>query len=85
MAFSGLDVLTFTNRTNTGIDWVNLQAWAKRKADDMSAAAVAGYVFATGAQIKDAFVLAFEPPPIEGLSMTGGFDGFVQSRQVVSL
>jgi HAE1 family hydrophobic/amphiphilic exporter-1/multidrug efflux pump len=25
-------------------------------------------------------VLAFEPPPIEGLSMTGGFDGFVQSR-----
>ena len=81
MAFSGLDVLTFTNRTNTGIVWVNLKDWAKRKADDMSAAAVAGYVFATGAQIKDAFVLAFEPPPIEGLSMTGGFDGFVQSRQ----
>ncbi len=81
MAFSGLDVLTFTNRTNTGIVWVNLKDWAKRKADDMSAAAVAGYVFAAGAQIKDAFVLAFEPPPIEGLSMTGGFDGFVQSRQ----
>jgi HAE1 family hydrophobic/amphiphilic exporter-1/multidrug efflux pump len=33
-----------------------------------------------GSRIKDAFVLAFEPPPIEGLSMTGGFDGFVQAR-----
>jgi HAE1 family hydrophobic/amphiphilic exporter-1/multidrug efflux pump len=41
---------------------------------------VAGYVFGVGAGIKDAFVLAFEPPPIEGLSITGGFDGFVQSR-----
>ena len=81
MAFSGLDVLTFTNRTNTGIVWVNLKDWAERKSADMSAGAVAGYVFAAGAQIKDAFVLAFEPPPIDGLSMTGGFDGFVQSRQ----
>ena len=81
MAFSGLDVLTFTNRTNTGIVWVNLKDWAERKSAEMSAGAVAGYVFAAGAQIKDAFVLAFEPPPIDGLSMTGGFDGFVQSRQ----
>ena len=46
--------------------------------------AVAGYVFGAGAQIKDAFVLAVEPPPIEGLSMTGGFDGFVQSRRAAA-
>ena len=81
MTFSGLDVLTFTNRTNTGIAWVNLKDWSERKSPEMSASAVAGYVFAAGSQIKDAFVLAFEPPPIEGLSMTGGFDGYVQARQ----
>jgi HAE1 family hydrophobic/amphiphilic exporter-1/multidrug efflux pump len=80
MTFSGLDALTFTLRTNTGITWVNLKDWAERAGPDLSAGAVAGYVFGVGAQIKDAFVLAFEPPPIEGLSMTGGFDGFVQSR-----
>jgi len=74
-------VLTFTNRTNTGIAWVNLKDWSERKSPEMSASAVAGYVFAAGSQIKDAFVLAFEPPPIEGLSMTGGFDGYVQARQ----
>ena len=80
MMFSGLDGMTFTNRTNVGIGWVNLKDWSERKSADKSAGAVAGYVFAAGAQIKDAFVLAFEPPPIEGLSMTGGFDGYVQSR-----
>ena len=80
MTFSGLDALTFSLRTNTGITWVNLKDWSERGSPDLSARGVAGYVFGIGAQIKDAFVLAFEPPPIEGLSMTGGFDGFVQSR-----
>jgi HAE1 family hydrophobic/amphiphilic exporter-1/multidrug efflux pump len=80
MSFSGLDVLTFTNRTNTGIIWVNLKDWSERKSAELSAGSVAGYVWGVGAGIKDAFVLAFEPPPIEGLSMTGGFDGFVQAR-----
>ena len=80
MTFSGLDALTFTLRTNTGITWVNLKDWRERTGADLSAKAVAGYVFGVGTQIKDAFVLAFEPPPIEGLSMTGGFDGFVQSK-----
>ncbi len=80
MTFSGLDVLTFSLRTNTGITWVNLKDWSERAGEELSARGVAGYVFGVGSQIKDAFVLAFEPPPIEGLSMTGGFDGFVQSR-----
>jgi HAE1 family hydrophobic/amphiphilic exporter-1/multidrug efflux pump len=80
MTFSGLDVLTFSLRTNTGITWVNLKDWSERTTEDLSAKGVAGFVFGVGSQIKDAFVLAFEPPPIEGLSMTGGFDGFVQSR-----
>ena len=80
MTFSGLDVLTFSLRTNTGITWINLKDWSERTSEELSAKGVAGYVFGVGSQIKDAFVLAFEPPPIEGLSMTGGFDGFVQSR-----
>ena len=80
VAFSGLDALTFTLRTNTGIAWVSLKDWSQRKAVEESAGAVAAYVFGAGTRIKDAIVLAFEPPPIEGLSMTGGFDGYVQSR-----
>ena len=58
---------------------------ASARRTGLSASAVAGYVFGVGTQIKDAFVLAFEPPPIEGLSMTGGFDGFVQAPASGSL
>ena len=79
MMFSGLDAMTFTTRTNTGIAWVNLKDWKERGTDELSPAAVVGHIFGVGAGIKDAFVLAFEPPPIEGLSMTGGFDGYVQA------
>src|SRR3546814_15955013 len=31
-------------------------------------------------RIKDAVVFGTPPPPIEGLSSTGGFEAFVQSR-----
>jgi len=80
MSFAGLDVLTFTLRTNTGIIWVPLKDWSERKSPDLSPEAVVNYVFGVGMGIRDAFVLAFEPPPIEGLSTTGGFDAYVQSR-----
>src|SRR5690606_24638793 len=35
---------------------------------------------AMDADIKDAVVFGAPPPPIEGMSSTGGFEGFVQSR-----
>jgi multidrug efflux pump len=80
LALSGLDVMTFTLRTNTGITWVPLKDWDERKSEDMSAKSVAGFVWGVGAQIRDALVLVFEPPPIEGLGTTGGFEAYIQSR-----
>ncbi len=80
LSFAGLDVLTFGLRTNTGVIWVPMKDWDERKGAELSPAALAGYVFQRGSEIQDAFVLAFEPPPIEGLSTTGGFEGYVQSR-----
>ncbi|HEX9772318.1 MAG TPA: efflux RND transporter permease subunit, partial [Steroidobacteraceae bacterium] len=67
VAFAGLDVLTFSNRTNAGVIWVVLKDWGERHGKDLSAAAVVAHAFGAGAAIRDAFVLAFEPPPIEGL------------------
>jgi hydrophobe/amphiphile efflux-1 (HAE1) family protein len=80
MSFSGLDVLTFTLRTNAGITWVPLKDWDERKGKDMTASAVARYAWGVGARIRDALVLVFEPPPIQGLSTTGGFEAYIQSR-----
>ncbi len=81
MSFAGLDVMTFSLRTNTGIIWVPLKDWSERKTPETSPSALVNYVFGLGMGIRDAFVLAFEPPPIEGLSTTGGFDAYVQSRR----
>jgi hypothetical protein len=74
-----LDVLTFSLRTNTGIARANLRDWRERGSEELSAKSVAGYTVGVGTQTGDTFALALEPPPIEGLGMTGGFDGFVQS------
>ena len=81
MMFSGLDAMTFTDanerRHRVGQPQGLVRTQVRRSCRPVPSP---GYVFAAGAKIKDAFVLAFEPPPIEGLSMTGGFDGYVQSR-----
>ena len=80
VSFSGFDVLSFSNRTNTGVSFITLKDFEERKKDEDSTFSVVGYLFGGGAAIKDAFILAINPPPITGLSTTGGFEGFVQSR-----
>jgi HAE1 family hydrophobic/amphiphilic exporter-1/multidrug efflux pump len=80
LAMSGIDVMTFTLRTNTGILWVTLKDWSERKSKELSASSVAQFVWGVGAKVRDAMVLVFEPPPIGGLGTTGGFEAYIQSR-----
>ncbi|PZN35061.1 MAG: hypothetical protein DIU71_01055 [Proteobacteria bacterium] len=80
LGMSGLDPLTFAYRTNAGAVWVPLKDWAERKSPELSPSAVVGSIFAAGAKVRDAMFIAFEPPPIEGLSQTGGFEAYIQSR-----
>ncbi len=81
VAVAGMDVLTGAFRTNSGVVWLNLKPWDERKGDEnLTPAAVVQAVFAEGAKVKDAFFFAVEPPPIEGLGSTGGFEAYIQSR-----
>ncbi|HEY0681488.1 MAG TPA: multidrug efflux RND transporter permease subunit [Steroidobacter sp.] len=80
VAVSGMDPLTQAMKTNSGIIWLPMKPWDERKSDDLSPSALVGAVFGAGAKIKDGFFFAVEPPPIEGLSMTGGFEAYIQSR-----
>ena len=58
-----------------------LKPWDERPAKEQSASAVAGQLMSYGtSQIRDASVLGFTPPAIVGLSTTGGFELYVQSR-----
>jgi HAE1 family hydrophobic/amphiphilic exporter-1/multidrug efflux pump len=80
IGFAGFDVLTFASRTNAGVAWVVLKDWHERRGEDMSPRSVVAQAFASGLGVRDALILAFEPPPIEGLGTTGGFEAYVQSR-----
>jgi HAE1 family hydrophobic/amphiphilic exporter-1/multidrug efflux pump len=77
---SGLDPLTFSFRTNAGVVWMSLAPWEERKSAAESPAGVVGAVYGVAAKVKDAFYLALEPPPIEGLGQVGGFEAYIQSR-----
>ncbi len=77
---SGFDVLTNTTRTNAGVSFVILKDWSERKKPALSAQSMAGAIFMAGTKIKDGSVFSVSPPPIAGLSNTGGFEGFVQLR-----
>jgi multidrug efflux pump len=81
VALAGMDPLTQAFKTNAGIIWLPLKSWDERTGDDnLSPGAVVNAVFAEGSKVKDAFFFAVEPPPIEGLAMTGGFEAYIQSR-----
>ena len=77
---SGYDVLTNAQRSNAGVSFVILKDWSERHDEALSAQAVAGALFGAAMSIRDGFIFSLSPPAIEGLSNTGGFEGFVQAR-----
>jgi len=79
MTLTGLDLLSGAMKTNTGTAFVTLAPWSERKKGP-TVDQIIGMTFGAGASITDAFVLAFNLPPIMGMSNTGGVEGYVQDR-----
>lgn len=79
-AVSGFDLLSGGLKTSAGVSFVTLKDWSERKTPDLDARNLAGPLIGMNMGIKDAMVLAFNPPPIMGLSTTGGFEVYVQDR-----
>ena len=76
----GLDVQTNGQRSNAGVSFMLLKDWSERRSPALSADAVTGALFGAAAGIRDAFIFPISPPVVEGMSNTGGLEGFVQSR-----
>lgn len=74
----GFDFLAGAQRTFAGIAFLTLKDWSKRGPGQDSFSLVKK-TFGIGAQIPAAQIIAFNPPPIIGLSTTGGFEGYLQS------
>ena len=80
VTFAGFDVLTFGTRSNAGVSFVPLKDWSERTTPELDARNLTRELMAMGAQQKDGVVMTFNPPPITGMSTTGGFEGYIQDR-----
>ena len=80
VTFAGFDILTFGTRSNAGVSFVPLKDWSERTTPELDARNLTGTFMGMGAAQKDGVVLSFNPPPITGMSTTGGFEGYIQDR-----
>jgi multidrug efflux pump len=77
---SGYDLISGGLKSNSGTAFVTLKDWSERTTPQLDARNLAGPLIGANSTIQDAIILAFNPPPIIGLSTTGGFEAFIQDR-----
>ncbi|MDD3463233.1 MAG: multidrug efflux RND transporter permease subunit [Sulfurospirillaceae bacterium] len=77
---SGLDFITQAYKTDAGINFVRLTDWDKRPLPSQTSQAIAGDMMKGLSQNKEAMLIAVTPPPIMGMSTTGGFEMYIQDR-----
>jgi multidrug efflux pump len=77
---SGFDLLSSGIKTSAGVSFISLKDWSERKDPALDARKLPGTFMGMNAGIKDGMILAFNPPPIMGLSTTGGFELYLQDR-----
>jgi HAE1 family hydrophobic/amphiphilic exporter-1 len=79
---AGLNIISFSNKSNVGTIFVNLKPWDDRKGKEHHVQSVINKIRAATADIKEARVLPIAPPAIPGLGATAGFS--VQLQQTGS-
>ena len=79
-AFPGLSINGFTNAPNSGIAFTPLKPFEERRDASQSAGAIAMAMNQKFAQIQDAFIAIFPPPPVNGLGTIGGFKLQIEDR-----
>jgi len=77
IAFTGLDFLGGGYKNSAATIFVTQKHWDKRTVNTKQ---LVGELFMKTAHIKEALVLAFNPPAIFGLGNTGGFEFYLQNR-----
>jgi len=74
ISFAGFGIIAGGLKTNAGTTFVILKDWSAREGDSEASESVATQI--TGLSN----VVAFKPPPITGMSTTGGFEAYLQNR-----
>ena len=66
--------------SNYGMVIMRLKPWAQRKGKGQDVQAIIGQMFAKTSGIRDARIIFFAPPTIQGFGMSGGFEFQLQDR-----
>lgn len=80
ITINGFNMLSASQNTYSGISFITLKDWNLRKTAAQSAANLAGRYSAIGMNQEEGIAYAFSMPPIMGLSMSGGFEGYIQNK-----
>ena len=80
--FDGLNPITQVNQPNAGAMYVVLKPWSERNRPALRSSALAATLQGqVRAEVQGAVVLVLQPPPIQGLGTTGGFEFMLEDRQ----
>jgi len=79
-AMSGLDFITSAYKTDAGISFIRLKDWSERPRADQTSQAIAAKMMRDLSSNKEAMLFPVTPPPIMGMSTTGGFEMYIQDR-----
>ena len=80
ITISGYDILSSSQNTYSGISFIVLDDWNKRKTPALQADSIASALTGIGMSQPEGIAYSFSMPPIMGLSMTGGFEGYIQNK-----
>jgi multidrug efflux pump len=79
-SMAGFDVLSFAQKTSSSVAFVTLKDWSLRKDPAQDARNTARAFGALNMSFRDGVMFGINPPPIQGISMTGGFEMYLQDR-----
>ena len=80
LTINGFNMLSSTQNTYSGISFIVLKDWEQRKQPGQAAEALTAKYTQMGMSRPEGLGFAFSMPPIMGMSMTGGFEGYVQNK-----
>lgn len=70
---AGLNIISFSFKSNAGTMFVSLDPWDKRKSKELQLQSIIANIQKATSGIKEARILAIAPPAIPGLGATSGF------------
>lgn len=80
VSISGLDLFSGGLKSSAGAFFISLKNWDMRKDKQQDSRILPNTLMPQLGKIQDGFVMPINPPPIRGLSTTGGVELYLESR-----